>query len=113
MDITLREIIYDVSNNKDLNQNNIKDLTPFKNYIICADIESSDPKVNSSATAVTPAGVSSKNIEQIATLYILQDFYDKLSAYPFVMDKMNYYYGTNIHVCDILPETPSNDDTGY
>jgi hypothetical protein len=29
------------------------------------------------------------------------------------MDKMNYYYDKNIHVCDTLPEMPSNDDTGY
>lgn len=57
MDITLREIIYDVSDDQDLNQNNIKALIPFKNY---------------------------KNIEQVRSLYILKDFYDKLSAYPFV-----------------------------
>ena len=111
--ITLREIIYDVSDDQDLNQNNIKALTPFKNYTVCTGIESSAPKVNSSATDVTPTGVSGKNTEQVRSLYILQDFYDKLSAHPFVMDKMNYYYGTNIHVCDTLPEMPTNDDTGY
>lgn len=87
MEIEVREINYNGMNAQDINQNNIKALTPFINHI-------------------TP--------EQTPKLYILQNFYDKLTVYPFVMDAMNTYYSSNIHICDILPsELESNDDTGY
>jgi hypothetical protein len=93
MEIELREINYDGANSQDLNQNNIKELTPFKNY------------------------KSTVSDNKSPELYILKDFYDKLSAYPFVMDAMNTYYNQNqppnITICDSLPEKPSNDDTGY
>lgn len=101
--IRYHKIIYDVS--KDLNQNNIKDLTPFKNY---------------------------KDNDNVVTLYILQDFYEKLSAYPFIMNNINNYYGKltdytglqppngistatlgGIYICKSLPKIESNDDTGY
>lgn len=86
MEIELREIKYYGESDQDLNQNNIKELVPFKNY---------------------------KSANQSPELYILKDFYDKISAYPFVMNKMNTYYYPNIHICDTLPKMHSNDDIGY
>lgn len=86
------EVRYVTYNSKIHNQNNITELTPFKNY-------------SADATHEAPY------------LYILREFYNKLSAYPFIMVNMMSYYKAadknNILICDTLPEQPCNDDTGY
>ncbi len=98
--ITIREIKYDPARKDEFNQNNIRELTPFRAY------KNDNP----------PSSFSGSPIFGPQVLYVEQGFWDKIKRHQLAIDLLNEYYGPGciIFVPDgELPRYETNDETGY
>jgi len=98
--ITIREINYDPARKDEFNQNNIRELTPFRAY------KNDNP----------PGSFSGSPIFGPRVLYIERGFWDKLKRHQLAIDLLDEYYGAGciIVVPDgELPRYETDDDKGY
>ena len=95
--IEVREIQYDPMRKEDFNQNNIRELTPFRAY-------------NRNPTNSTACN------DDFPVLYILEEFWDKLRRMPSAINHIHTYYSKDaiIIISDANDFSDGGDDeTGY
>ena len=98
IEIEVREIQYDPMRKEDFNQNNIRELTPFRAYQNEGSI------------------IGDRNPFGFPILYILDKFWNKLSQHPSAITNIRTYYSPdNIVVVADLSYLPKvgDDETGY
>ena len=98
--VTIRQINYDPARKDEFNQNNIRELTPFRAY------KNDNP----------PDSFSGSPLFGPRVLYVERGFWDKLKRHQLAVDILDEYYGPGCITVipdGELPQHETNDDAGY
>jgi hypothetical protein len=100
--VTIRQINYDPSRKDEFNQNNIRELTPFRAY------KNDNP----------PDSFSGSHLFGPPVLYVEQSFWNKLKKHQLAIDIVDEYYRKSFGCVKVvpageLPQYEPNDDVGY